>query len=88
MTQEVITAGPDDAVRMLAALFTKQGISAVAVCDRETLLGVISAGDVMRPLGQANQLRRDWWLGLLAEEPISHRNDWNTCAWTTGGHVT
>ena len=34
MTQEVITAGPDDAVRMLAALFTKQGISAVAVCDR------------------------------------------------------
>ena len=81
MTQEVITGGPDDTVRMLAALFTNHGISAVAVCDRDgTLMGDISEGDVMRPLGQANQLRRDWWLG--------HPSSWNTCAWTTDGHVT
>ena len=35
ITQEVITAGPDDTVRTLAALFTNHGISAVAVCDTE-----------------------------------------------------
>ena len=70
MTQEVITGGPDDTVRMLAALFTNHGISAVAVCDRDgTLMGDISEGDVMRPLGLANQLRRDWWLGRR-EEPM------------------
>ena len=85
MTQEVITGGPDDTVRMLAALFTNHGISAVAVCDRDgTLLGDISEGDVMRPLGQANQLRRDWWLGRGRNISSS----WNTCAWTTDGHVT
>jgi predicted transcriptional regulator len=79
MTQEVITAGPDDTVRMLATLFTNHGISAVAVCDKDgTQLGVHGGGDVMRPLEQANQLRRDWWLGLLSS--------WNT--WTTGGHVS
>ena len=68
MTRTVITAGPDDTVRALAALFTRHGISAVPICDKDgMLLGVISEGDLMRPFGQANKLRRDWWLGLLAE---------------------
>ena len=68
MTRAVITAGPDDTVATLAALFSKNGISAVPVCGKDgTLLGIISEGDLMRPFGQANQLRRDWWLGLLAE---------------------
>jgi CBS domain-containing protein len=68
MTRAVITAGPDDTVRTLAALFTQHGISAVPVCDKDgTLLGVISEGDLMRPFGEGNMLRRDWWLGLLAE---------------------
>ena len=68
MTRTVIAAGPEDTVRTLGALFAKHGISAVPVCDREgTLLGVVSEGDLMRPFGEANKLRRDWWLGLLAE---------------------
>jgi CBS domain-containing protein len=68
MTRTVVTAGPEDTVRTLGALFTKHGISAVPVCDRDgTLLGVVSEGDLMRPFGEANKLRRDWWLGLLAE---------------------
>ncbi len=68
MTRTAITAGPDDTVKTLAALFTKHGISAVPVCEKDgTLLGVVSEGDLMRPFGQANKLRRDWWLGLLAE---------------------
>ena len=68
MTRDVITARPDDTVRELAALFSQHGISAVPVCEKDgTLLGVISEGDLMRPFGEDNRLRRDWWLGLLAE---------------------
>jgi CBS domain-containing protein len=68
MTPTVITCGPDDTVKALAALFTRHGISAVPVCDKDgTLLGIISEGDLLRPFGQTNKLRRDWWLGVLAE---------------------
>ncbi len=35
MTGVVITAGSDNTVRTLAALFTKHGISAVPVCDKD-----------------------------------------------------
>jgi CBS domain-containing protein len=68
MTRTVVTAGPDDTVSAVAALFSKHGISAVPVCDKDgKLLGIISEGDLMRPFGEANKLRRDWWLGLLAD---------------------
>jgi CBS domain-containing protein len=68
MTRTVVSAGPDDTVSTIAALFTKNGISAVPVCDKDgTLLGIISEGDLMRPFGEANKLHRDWWLGMLAE---------------------
>ncbi len=68
MTRTVVSAGPDDTVSAVAALFSKHGISGVPVCDKDgTLLGIISEGDLMRPFGEANKLRRDWWLGLLAD---------------------
>ena len=68
MTRTVISAGADDTVSAVAALFSKHGISAVPVCDKDgKLLGIISEGDLMRPFGEANKLRRDWWLGLLAD---------------------
>ena len=68
MTRTVVTAGPDDPVSAVAALFSKHGISGVPVCDKNgTLLGIISEGDLMRPFGEANKLHRDWWLGLLAD---------------------
>ena len=38
------------------------------VCDKDgALLGMLSEGDLMRPFGAANEMRRAWWLGLLAE---------------------
>lgn len=68
MTRTVVTAGPDDTVSAVAALFSKHGISGVPVCDKDgALLGIISEGDLMRPFGEANKLHRDWWLGLLAD---------------------
>ena len=68
MTRAVVTASPDDDVNTLAGLLTKHGISGMPVCDQDgALLGIISEGDLMRPFGEANSLRRDWWLALLAE---------------------
>ena len=68
MTRAVVTAGPDDTVSEVAALFSKHGISAAPVCDTDgKLLGIISEGDLLRPFGEANKLRRDWWLGVLAD---------------------
>ena len=68
MTRAVVTASPDDDVNKLAGLLTKHGISGMPVCDKDgALLGIISEGDLMRPFGEANSLRRDWWLALLAE---------------------
>ena len=68
MTRAVVTASPDDDVNKLAGLLTKHGISGMPVCDKDgALLGIISEGDLMRPFGEANSMRRDWWLALLAE---------------------
>src|SRR6516225_4724379 len=68
MTRAVVTASPDDDVNKLAGLLTKHGISGMPVCDKDgALLGIISEGDLMRPFGEANSLRRNWWLALLAE---------------------
>lgn len=68
MTRDVVTAGPDDTVARVAALLAEHEVSAVPVCDKDgKLLGMLSEGDLMRPFGQENALRRAWWLGLLAE---------------------
>jgi CBS domain-containing protein len=68
MTRNVVTVGPDDSVAHIAALLAEHEISAAPVCDKDgKLLGVLSEGDLMRPFGQENALRRAWWLGVLAE---------------------
>ncbi len=68
MTRDVVTCGPDATVAEVAALLVKHDISAVPVCDKDgRLLGMLSEGDLMRPFGAANEMRRAWWLGMLAE---------------------
>ncbi len=68
MTRAVVTARPEDPVSKVAKLLSDHGISALPVCDAQgALLGMLSEGDLMRPFGEKNTLRRDWWLTLLAE---------------------
>jgi CBS domain-containing protein len=68
MTRDVVTARPDDSVAKVAKLLTDREISAVPVCDEVgRVLGMLSEGDLMRPFGKENALRRAWWLNLLAE---------------------
>jgi CBS domain-containing protein len=68
MTRAVVTAAPEDSVGKIAKLLTFHDISAVPVCSgRGELLGMLSEGDLMRPFGKKNLLKRAWWLNLLAE---------------------
>jgi CBS domain-containing protein len=68
MTRAVVKAGPTDTVGAIAKMLADHAISAVPVCDKDGfVLGIVSEGDLMRPFGQANALRRAWWLDLLAE---------------------
>jgi CBS domain-containing protein len=68
MTRDVVTARPDDSVAKVAKLLSDREISAVPVCDEQgKLLGMLSEGDLMRPFGKENALKRAWWLNLLAE---------------------
>jgi len=68
MTRDVVTARPEDSVAAVAKLLCDHGVSAAPVCDEQgRLLGMVSEGDLMRPFGQKNKLKRSWWLSLLAE---------------------
>lgn len=68
MTTHVITAGPDDTVAQVARKLATGHISAVPVCDAQgAVLGMLSEGDLMRPFGNEAELRRAWWLRMLAE---------------------
>ncbi|MBW4024046.1 MAG: CBS domain-containing protein [Proteobacteria bacterium] len=68
MTRDVVTARPEDPVRRVAQLLADHDISAVPICDEAgALIGMLSEGDLMRPFGQENMLKRAWWLSLLAE---------------------
>lgn len=67
-TRDVVTARPGDTVAAIARVLIEHGISAVPVCDPSgRLLGIVSEGDLMRPFGHKHSLKRDWWLGLLAD---------------------
>ena len=68
MTRDVVTARPEDPVARVAKLLSEHEISAVPICDETgKVVGMLSEGDLMRPFGKENALRRDWWLNLLAE---------------------
>jgi CBS domain-containing protein len=68
MTREVVSARPDYPVRKVAQLLSEHDISAVPVCDGTgKVVGMLSEGDLMRPFGRENMLKRAWWLNLLAE---------------------
>jgi CBS domain-containing protein len=68
MTRKVITVRPHASVAEVAAVLAEHEISAVPVCDENgKLLGMLSEGDLMQPFGAANEIRRAWWLGMLAD---------------------
>jgi CBS domain-containing protein len=73
MNEDVITAPPTASVSDLARLLFLRGVSAVPICDGDgKLLGMVSEGDLLKPFTAKTDLRRQWWLGVLAEGEEPH----------------
>jgi CBS domain-containing protein len=52
----------------IAALLASKHISAVPVCNPDgSIAGVVSEGDILKPFRESVRVRRDWWLGVIAE---------------------
>ncbi len=68
MTSPAITVTPETGVPEIAALLSSKQISAVPVVAADgSLAGIVSEGDLLAPFRESARLRRDWWLGLVAE---------------------
>ena len=68
MTADVKTVRPEASVAEVARMLCDHAISAVPVCDTHgRVLGMLSEGDLLRPVGQDSATKRSWWLNLLAE---------------------
>jgi CBS domain-containing protein len=68
MTKNVKTARSNDSVAAVAKILSDNDISALPVCDDQgVVVGMLSEGDLLRPVGKANAAKRAWWLNLLAE---------------------
>jgi CBS domain-containing protein len=71
MTSQVITVGPDTAVRHIAALLFKHRISALPVLENGKLVGIVSEGDLLHrhEIGTEGTARSSsWWLQLLSAD--------------------
>jgi CBS domain-containing protein len=67
MTREVITVGEDASVQAAAKLMAEHGISAVPVVDRDSrVVGMVSEGDLLHRAETGTELRRSWWLDMVA----------------------
>jgi CBS domain-containing protein len=63
MTTPVISVVPDTSVKEIARLLVEHRISAVPVIDgTQRLVGIVSAGDLMRRPEADTAGRRSWWL--------------------------
>lgn len=75
MTSPVVTVGPYTNVGDIAKLLMKRRISAVPVVDDAgSLLGIVSEGDLMRRVGQAEEGVRSWWLRLVSDPAAEARD--------------
>lgn len=68
MTSPAITVSPEASLAEIAAVLSSRHISAVPVCTADnTLVGIVSEGDVLKPFRESVRKQRDWWLGMVAE---------------------
>jgi CBS domain-containing protein len=68
MSSPAIVVAPQTSVPEIAALLSSRHISAAPVCTPDgALAGIVSEGDLLQPFRESARLRRDWWLGLIAE---------------------
>jgi CBS domain-containing protein len=67
MTKDVRMVAPDADIRAAARIMADSGVSALPVVDdRQSLLGIVSEGDLVRRAELRTARRRSWWLELLS----------------------
>jgi CBS domain-containing protein len=73
MNPDVVKVAPDTPLREVAKTLISHGISAVPVVDEsDTLVGMVSEGDLVGRKRTERETRSEWWLMRLAEgEPLS-----------------
>ena len=68
MKSPVISVWPETNMAEIASLLASKSLSAVPVCNRDnTLAGIVSEADILRPFRETVRAKRDWWLGTIAE---------------------
>lgn len=68
MTRFVVTVAPTASMTEVARTLARHAISGVPVCEADgTLIGIITEGDLVRPLMSSREKRREWWLRHLAD---------------------
>ncbi|MDE2334179.1 MAG: CBS domain-containing protein [Rhodospirillales bacterium] len=68
MTREIVTISPTTRVGEVARILSERRVSALPVCDENGhLVGIVSEGDVLRPLRESLASKRAEWLLALAE---------------------
>jgi len=69
MTTAVVTVAPEAAVDEIARTLIQKNISAVPVVDaNQTVIGIVSEGDLLRRSENETTRRRAWWLDIFASE--------------------
>jgi CBS-domain-containing membrane protein len=68
MTAPATVVRPETGMAEIASLLASQHFSAVPVCHPDnTLAGIVTEGDILKPFRESVRVRRDRWLGAIAE---------------------
>ncbi len=68
MTAPAVVVLPETNMAEIASLLASKHFSAVPVCHADnTLAGIVSESDILKPFRESVRARRDWWLGVIAE---------------------
>ena len=68
MTAPATVVRPETNMAEIASLLASKHYSAVPVCHPDdTLAGIVSESDILKPFRESARARRDWWLGVIAE---------------------
>ena len=68
MTAPATVVRPETSMAELASLLASKGVRAVPVCYSDnTLAGIVSESDILKPFHASVRVRRDWWLGAVAD---------------------
>jgi CBS domain-containing protein len=71
MTTGVVSVGPDATLNAIIRLMIDNHISGIPVVDAdETVLGVVSEGDLVRRRETGTTKRYSWWLDLISDPTI------------------